>query len=177
MESRAERLTWFVTRGGIVRDANDPNGSADSGIRGGDPQPATPLGLCQGRRMHPAVFLSLFLLGGAADEGLSHIEVLRLAPVDGRAVIRALSGELKVVRIGDLLPGTRVTLRQVLEDRLVLEDVSEETGERRTAWLYRVEKPGKKSRLLLLERKPPPPAPVREPLPAKDPRKPDPPGR
>lgn len=127
--------------------------------------------------MHLAILSSLLLLGGAAEEVLSDIDVLSLAAVDGRAVIRTPSGERKLVRVGERLPGTRATLRQVLEDRLVLEELSEETGERRTAWLYKVETPGKKSRLILLERRPPPEAPVREPLSPKDPRKPGPPAR
>lgn len=70
---------------------------------------------------HVCVFFSLFLCGIAFASGLEGISVISLGAVEGNAVLRFSDGRMVVVHIGDTIPGTKTTVRQVLSDRLVVE--------------------------------------------------------
>ena len=118
-----------------------------------------------------AVFSSASTSAGFAGQ-LQGIAVLSLAPVDGRAVVRRADQALVVVRVGDRLSGTDVLVKQVLPDRLVLEAL---TNDKTRAWLYRADnRSGRsgKSRLLILDREPPPRDIVRPSTPKQDEVKP-----
>ncbi len=125
-------------------------------------------------RREPATLLFLFALLlpalsshelGAADPGrgespaagppaadsvrLPSLEVLALAPVEGRAVVQLADERLRVVSAGDLLPAA-VRVVEVLPDRLVLEQAVAGADPRRL-WVYEPERPGAASRVEVLE--------------------------
>ncbi|MEE9561765.1 MAG: hypothetical protein V3W50_01715 [Thermoanaerobaculia bacterium] len=102
----------------------------------------------------------LFLLLLAVPSGGHELEaytLLSVAPVDGKAVIQLPEGELQVLALGETVPGTNSIIRQVLPDRLVLDetvvgDEADDTTEWRTVWLFKAQAPGQKSRLQVLSR-------------------------
>jgi hypothetical protein len=102
--------------------------------------------------------LSLLLL--AVPSGGHELEaytLLSVAPLDGKAVVQMPGGQLQIVSVDDIVPGTQTTVRQVLPDRLVLlesvhSDDAEQTGERRTVWMFKARAPGQKSRVQVLSR-------------------------
>ena len=105
----------------------------------------------------------LFLVAvGSLDGSLQDVAVLSLSPLDGRAVVRTAKRELVVVRVGDELPESDARLRQVLPDRLVLE-IAPKGSPKKTIWLYRAEKPGGASRVVVLDRETPDRKPVLQP--------------
>lgn len=96
---------------------------------------------------------------------LRQAAVVALEPAAGQAVVRLPDGRLHLLSIGDVIPGTRATLQEVLPDRVVVEEVTEVEGEppvRRQAWWFEATSDGA-SRLEYLERRPPDEEPVGEP--------------
>ena len=88
---------------------------------------------------------------------LDEFSVLILGPLDGRAVLKLPDGKMQVIGNGDTLPGTRAIVKQILSDRLVVEEtVGSETQEAQTVWLYKAAGPGETSRVKRLQRTPPP---------------------
>ncbi|HEX5057348.1 MAG TPA: hypothetical protein VFX02_12735 [Gammaproteobacteria bacterium] len=73
--------------------------------------------------------------------GLDGVAVMALSPADGSAVVKLESGRMQVVKAGAAIEGMGVTLVQVLPDKLVLEEVSEENGNKTktTVWLYKAQ--------------------------------------
>lgn len=99
------------------------------------------------------LFISSQLIAAELDE----FSVLILGPLDGRAVVKLPDGKMQVIGKGENLPGTQATVKQILKDRLVLEDkVKGDTPELQTVWLYKAASPGEKSRVQRLQRTPPP---------------------
>lgn len=115
------------------------------------------------------VVISLVTLGSPASGGqLDELALLAVSPTDGKGAIRLSTGELRVVKVGDTIPGTQAVLRQVLPDRLVLiesvaDDQSGEPASKRRVWLFKAKGPGQKSRVQTLDPTPPPQAEVVEP--------------
>lgn len=77
-----------------------------------------------------------------------------LNPVDGLAVVQEPDGDLRTVHLGDTVSETwKVT--KVLEDRLVVEGVSEPGGKSKL-WIYKAAPGEKSSRVVVLEPTKPP---------------------
>ena len=92
-----------------------------------------------------------FAAEGSAFDGMT---VMALGPVDGRAVLKLPSGKMKVLKVGDVVPGTNATVQQVLPDRLVVVDRIERAGEptiNQSVWIYKATKAGATSRVQRLD--------------------------
>ena len=89
---------------------------------------------------------------------LEELNVMALGPLDGRAVVKSADGKMQVLKIGDTIPGTQATVKQVLTDRLVVEETIDKDGRtvKQTVWIYKPTKPGGKSRVQRLDREGPP---------------------
>ena len=88
---------------------------------------------------------------------LDEFSVLVLGPLDGRAVVKLPNGKMQVVGNGETLPGTQATVKQILSDRLVVEEaVGDDVREAQTVWLYKAAGPGEPSRVKRLQITPPP---------------------
>ncbi len=111
--------------------------------------------------------------GGDAAERAQHeplrrpleaLTVVALAPLDERAVVRLPGGELLVVEVDDPLPQTAAVVAEVLADRLVVEEeVEADPPRRRRVWIFKPEKLGARSRVVVLDPTPPPLPPVPKP--------------
>ncbi len=100
---------------------------------------------------------------------LEALTVLVLAPAEGRAVVRRADGELAILGVGDLLPGSAERLIAILPDRLVAQVAPARGGvPARRFWIYRQHGDGK-TRVQVLDREPPPHPPVYRPQPQPSP--------
>jgi len=93
----------------------------------------------------------------AADK-LESVTVMALGPLDGRAVVKLKGGKMKVLGIGDTIPGTRAKLMQILPGHIVVEDIVKDSDAKefkQTVWIYKPTKPGGKSRIQRLDKKGP----------------------
>lgn len=98
----------------------------------------------------------LLVCGQGIAAALEDFSVLILGPLDGRAVIKLPDGKMQVVGTGQTLPGTQATVKQILSDRLVVEDLLEgDPPAAQTVWLYKAANPGEKSRVQRLHKTPP----------------------
>jgi len=105
------------------------------------------------------LFSLLFTGSQLTATELNEFSVLMLGPLDGKAVVKLPDGKMKVIGMSETLPGTQAVVKQILSDRLVVEDrVSgdADTPATQTVWLYKVANPGEKSRVQRLQRTPPP---------------------
>ena len=59
---------------------------------------------------------------------LESLTVMALAPLDGRTGVKTADGKMQVLKIGDTIPGTQATVKQVLTDRLVVEEAIDKDG-------------------------------------------------
>lgn len=87
---------------------------------------------------------------GQASAALEDLTVMALGALDGRAVVKTTNGKMQVLKLGDAVPDSKAVVKQVLTDRLVVEDVIEGKPPRReTVWLYKAK--GGKSRIQRLD--------------------------
>jgi len=101
----------------------------------------------------------MFASGQVAATELNEFSVLMLGPLDGKAVVKLPDGKMKVIGMSETLPGTQAVVKQILSDRLVVEERGSGNGNTsaaQTVWLYKVANPGDKSRVQRLHRTPPP---------------------
>lgn len=111
--------------------------------------------------------LLLPCLAAAASLPYADFAVLVLAPVEGRAVVQGVDGELHLLAVGDALPGAAAKVVRILPDRLVLEEaVAEKPSVRRTIWLYRERLPDGRTRVQVLDPERPARPPVLRPAPS-----------
>jgi len=85
----------------------------------------------------------------ASAVSLDELSVMALGPLDGQAVVKNADGKMSVLRTGDSIPGTNAVLRQVLTDKLVIEETIEREGQpavKQTVWVFKA-KAGAKSRV------------------------------
>jgi hypothetical protein len=102
----------------------------------------------------------LFVFSQLDAAELEDFSVLILGPMDGRVVLKLPGGKMQVVSNGQILPGTRATVKQILNDRLVVEDVQDgDPPSVQTVWLYKAASPREKSRIKRLTRTLPPQTP------------------
>lgn len=90
------------------------------------------------------------------QESFKGYDLITTSVNDDRAVVRRENGELLMLKGGDAVPGTGVIVRQVLTDRLLLEDQDDKPDAvaRKSYFLFRAEA-GSHSRLEALEKKVP----------------------
>jgi len=88
--------------------------------------------------------------GSQASAALEDLTVMALGALDGRAVVKTADGKMQVLKLGDAVPDSKAVVKQVLTDRLVVEDVIDGKPPRReTVWLYKAK--GGKSRIQRLD--------------------------
>jgi hypothetical protein len=98
----------------------------------------------------------LLMCGQLAATELDEFSVLMLGPLDGRAVVKLPDGKMQVIGNGQTLPGTQAIVKQILNDRLVLEEtVAGDTPEVQSVWLYKAAHAGETSRVQRLQKTPP----------------------
>lgn len=69
-----------------------------------------------------------------------NIVVLALSTYDARAVVKSAQGELQAMQPGDVVQGTETVLIDILEDRLVFEEVVTKPSGlkvKETVWVYK----------------------------------------
>jgi hypothetical protein len=82
------------------------------------------------------VWLAFLLSAPVSADELSGIRILALSPADARVVLKDEAGQVRILVPGDTLLGNDFTVRQVLADRLVLEEASAD-GSREMIWLFK----------------------------------------
>lgn len=89
--------------------------------------------------MFARVLTILLLLSTAvfAQQGVDRIVVVALSPLDKSAVVRLPDQGMQVLKPGDRIRGTDLSLTQVLTDKLVLKERSDSTGTGRVVWLHK----------------------------------------
>ena len=106
------------------------------------------------------VCLCVMNLAHADTTKLENLTIMAVGPMDGRAVVKGADGKLKVLKLGDTLPGTSAKLTQVLADKLVVEETVGKKGQppvKQTVWIYKPSKPGAKTRVQRFDANGPPP--------------------
>ena len=68
---------------------------------------------------------------------LDTVTVLALSQGDNRAVLSLPDKQMVVVKSGDAVPRTRAVLKQVLGDKLVLDEKSVDGKSRQMVWMYK----------------------------------------
>ena len=63
-------------------------------------------------------FMPFFVYASVDD-----ITVIALGALDGRAVVKTTDGKMKVLKVGDEVPGSTAILKQILNDHLVVAEV------------------------------------------------------
>ena len=108
-----------------------------------------------------SIWLCVVSVAALADATkLEDLTIMAVGPMDGRAVVKGADGKLKVLKLGDTLPGTNAKLTQVLADKLVVEETVGKKGQppvKQTAWIYKPSKPGAKTRVQRFDTQGPPP--------------------
>jgi uncharacterized membrane protein YgcG len=111
----------------------------------------------------------------AGEEPLDGVRLVALSPGEGCAAVAGPGSELVVVRAGDRLPGAKAEVVEVLADRLVVDVLGDVDGdddgdaeaERERAWIFPPRRPGGRTRVKLLRRRPPRDATPAVPIAAK----------
>lgn len=107
-------------------------------------------------RLVVAALVSFYLFSAFAEERvpLADLAVRALAPADGRAIVQMPDGALRPLAVGDEIPEAGVRVRQVLPDRLVVDETTAPEGRaRRRIWIFRAG-PGERSRVQVLDPEP-----------------------
>ncbi len=76
-----------------------------------------------------------------AEQNIEDIVVVALSPLDRSTVVQFPDQSMQVLKPGDFIRGTELSLTQVLTDKLVLEQVqghSGSNGQSRIVWLHRL---------------------------------------
>ena len=97
------------------------------------------------------------LMSAPTFAALEDISVMALGSLDGRAVIKTKDGKMKVLKVGDTVPTSKAIVKQILNDRLVVEEIIGKKGskQKQTVWIYKPGKVGGKTRLQRLNKKAP----------------------
>lgn len=77
----------------------------------------------------------------AVAEPLENLALLALSPVDGQAVLQLPNHKMQVLKVGESIDGTRITLRQVLNDKAIFQEVVHQNQQDRieTVWLHKAQ--------------------------------------
>ena len=110
--------------------------------------------LCMSREAYPA---------GVAP--LDDLTVLARGALDGRAVVKTADGKMHVLKVGDAIPGTGATIRQVHTDKRVVEEKVTAEGALpapQTVWVHKPAKPGEKSQVQRMSSQAPAPQVIQQ---------------
>ncbi|GMR16674.1 MAG: hypothetical protein BMS9Abin31_1036 [Gammaproteobacteria bacterium] len=93
--------------------------------------------------------LSLLVFSMPVFAALEDITIMALGSLDGRAVVKTKDGKMKVLKVGDKVPTSTAVVKQILNDRLVVEEVTTTNGkkQKQTVLMYVPTTAGGKSRL------------------------------
>ena len=99
----------------------------------------------------------VLLMSAPTFAALEDINVMALGSLDGRAVVKTKDGKMKVLKVGDTVPNSKAIVKQILNDRLVVEEKIGKKGSEQdeTVWIYKPNKMGAKSRIQRLTNKVP----------------------
>ncbi len=90
------------------------------------------------------------LLAGAVQAGVDDLTVMALGPLDGRAVVKTADGKMLVLKTGDAVPDSRAIVKQILTNRLVVEEtIAGSPPRQQTVWIHKAS--GGKSRVQRLD--------------------------
>ena len=94
-----------------------------------------------------------FLAYASVDD----ITVIALGALDGRAVIKTTDGKMQVLKVGDEIPGSTATVKQILNDHLVVSETVKKKNKnvQQMVWIYKPKKSGGKSLVKRLRLEPP----------------------
>ena len=96
------------------------------------------------RTIFPLVLLYHAFALAAVEDNV----VLALDPREGLAVVQTVSGDLQVIGVGDVFPGSEVIVTQVLPDKVVAQEIV--GGDRQVTqqvWIYKARNAETKSRV------------------------------
>ena len=104
------------------------------------------------------MLLAIRIASANADEMPEGLAVVAISALDGRAVVKTGDQKMRVLKVGDVIPGTRATVVQILSDKLVVEDasVADASGRGQTIWLTKSGADGKVTVQRLQHHAPPP---------------------
>lgn len=90
-------------------------------------------------KVHSRILAVLLMISTAAwaGQGVENIVIVALSPLDKSAVVRLPDQGMQVLKPGDAIRGTELSLTQVLTDKLVLEESADVTGASRVIWLHK----------------------------------------
>lgn len=99
----------------------------------------------------------VLLMSAPTFAALEDINVMALGSLDGRAVVKTKDGKMKVLKVGDTVPNSKAIVKQILNDRLVVEEKVGKKGSetKEVVWIYKPSKAGGKSRIQRLSKKVP----------------------
>jgi len=109
----------------------------------------TPLGSWQARLAVAVALVACLPLAGRTSAA-EPLALLASSPADASAVVREAAGKAGVKSVGDELAGGRYVIRQILPDRLVLEERPTEGMPALEVWLFVADETGK-SRMQRIE--------------------------
>ena len=101
------------------------------------------------------IALSLSVFSMPTFAALEDVTVMALGSLDGRAVVKTKDGKMKVLKVGDTVPTSKAVVKQILNDRLVVEEMvaKDKDKYKETVWIYKPSKAGGKSRIQRLSKK------------------------
>jgi hypothetical protein len=107
-------------------------------------------------KIHVVIILLSMLVIAHAYAAIKNFSIMALSPIDNRVVIKANS-KMHVLKGGDKIPGTSVTIKQILVDKIVVEEIVDaKTGKKEKLWIYKPVKPGGKSKIKRMQTTAPP---------------------
>lgn len=101
------------------------------------------------------VAFSFLMFSVPVFAALEDITIMALGSLDGRAVVKTKDGKMKVLKVGDTVPTSKAVVKQILNDRLIVEEVVGKDKNKETVWIYKATKVGGKSRIQRLSKKAP----------------------
>lgn len=92
-----------------------------------------------------------------AQASVDDITVIALGALEGRAVVKTTDGKMKILKVGDEVPGSTATVKQILNDHLVVAEIVKQKNRKveQMVWIYKPKKPGGKSLVKRLRLEPP----------------------
>ncbi len=106
-------------------------------------------------KIHLMLLSLIAALPFMAHASVDDITVIALGALEGRAVVKTTDGKMKILKVGDEIPGSTATVKQILNDHLVVAEIIKQKNRKveQMIWIYKPKKSGGKSlvKRLLLE--------------------------
>ncbi len=92
-----------------------------------------------------------------AQASVDDITVIALGALEGRAVVKTTDGKMKILKVGDEIPGSTATVKQILNDHLVVAEIIKKKNKQveQMVWIYKPKQAGGKSLVKRLRLKAP----------------------